>query len=78
MPTTQLPAMADETGVQYWEDDTAIKSWAYRQRAPQDWWNGPHLRHVPVGHLWPLIVVCILLLVVAAWLAVPGIPFRPF
>jgi hypothetical protein len=78
IPITQLPAIAAETVAPYWEDDTAIQDWAYQQRIPQDWWNGPHLKHVPVCHLWPLIVLCILLLVVAAWLAVPGFPFRPF
>jgi hypothetical protein len=77
MPTTQIPAMAAETVVPYWENGTAVQDLAYQRRLHQDWWSGPHLKHVPVGKLWPLIVICILLLVVAAWLAVPGFPFNP-
>lgn len=78
MPTTQMPAMAAETAVLYWENGIAAPDWAQQQRLHQAWWGGPHLKHVSVGKLWPLIVICILLLVVAVWLAVPGFPFNPF
>lgn len=78
MPTTQMPAMAAETAILYWENGIAAQDWAQQQRLHQAWWGGPHLKYVFVGKLWPLIIICILLLVVAAWLAVPGFPFNPF
>lgn len=78
MPTTQMPAMAVETAVLYWENGVAAPDWAQQQRLHQAWWGGPHLKYTSVDKLWPLIVICILLLVVAAWLAVPGFPFNPF